>query len=93
MDLSIPAAAMEVEIVRPACAVQLMGKLCISSILSLHHADSYIGTVAHLTTTVVPDVKASLVNAQGAPSAIFMLDAMDTFSVVLCIEYLETTFY
>jgi len=92
MDLSIPAAAMEVRIVKPACAVRLMGNIPIGLTLPCLHADWYIGIAAHLMTTVAPGVKAPMVNAQEATSTSVMLDTVDTFSVVLCIECLEMTF-
>lgn len=91
MDLSIPAVVMEVGIVKPACAVRLMGKKRIDLVPSFRRADRYLGTVARLLTTVALGVRATLVNAQGATSTSVMLDTVDTFSVVLCIECLEMT--
>jgi len=92
MDLSIPAAAMEARIVKPACAVRLMGNIPVGLILPCLHTDWDIGTAAHLMTTVAPGVKAPMVNAQEATNTSVMLDTVDTISVVLCIECLGKTF-
>lgn len=93
MDLSIPAAATGVEIVEPACVARLSGKIRIHWVLSFSRADWNVGTVAHLLTTAALGVKTTMVNAQGATSTSVTLDTVDTFSEVLCIEYLKVTVF